>query len=107
MKKLGKNHDQPVVQWKEAVDGRKSLVEHHPEQGEESEPSIATSDEESIVSISLKASDDCDTTAPLRYILTGDNIDKNVSPRDMTLEHPSRFTTSMLMQHLAALILPD
>ena len=82
VKKLRKDHDPPVVQWKEAVDGRKSSVEHHPEQGEESEPSIATSDEESIISISLKASDDCDTTAPLRYILTGDSIDKNVSPRN-------------------------
>lgn len=89
VKKLGKDHDHPVVQWKEAVDGRKSSVEHHPEQGEESEPSIASSDEESIISISLKASDDCDTT-PLWYILTGDNIDKNISPRDTTLEHPPK-----------------
>ena len=54
------------------------------------EPSITTSDEESVISISLKASDDCDTTAPMRYVLTGDNIDKNVSPRDMTLEHPTK-----------------
>ena len=45
------------------------------------------SNEESVVSISLKASDDCDTTAPLQYMLTEDNIDKNV---DMTLEHQTK-----------------
>ena len=93
VKKLGKNHDQLVIHWKEAVEGRKNTStadEQHPERDEESEPSIITSDEESIVSISLNATDNCDTLPRLRYILNGDNIDKNVSPRDMTLEHQTK-----------------
>lgn len=94
MKKLGKDHDQPILQWKEAVKGRKNTrsqsAEHHPEQDEESEPSNATSDEESIISISENLNDNCDTLVPLQYILTGDNTDKNVPPRDMTLQHQTK-----------------
>ena len=94
VKKLGKDHDQPILRWKEAVEGRKNtwsqLAEHHPEQDEESEPSNATSDEESIISISENPNDNCDTLVPLRYILTGDNINKNVPPRDMTLQHQTK-----------------
>ena len=90
VKSLGRKHDQPVIRWKEAIEGKKSTPdsgEHHSGCDEESESSDTSSDEGSVVTISLNAADNCDAHARLRYILTGDNIDKNVSPRNMTLDH--------------------
>lgn len=81
-----------------------SSCEHHTDHVYESKLSIFTSDEESVVSIILNTNDNCDELAPLLYTLTGDNIDKNVSSRDITFVHQTKslhyFHTYAALSHI-------
>lgn len=93
MHKLGENYDQKVLQWKASSDS--STVEGF---GSESDIEISTcqSEDES------ESNPSSPLAVPLpreplpvqtvsahepSYILVGDNLDKNVSPRDMRVDH--------------------
>ena len=78
IKSLRKNYDEPVMCWKGVIEGRGISTVHEPS-GDES-----SGDEESV-SIGFDELSDCLVT-PQHYTLKGDNIDKNVSPSNMTIE---------------------
>ena len=83
VQKLGKNHNQPVLQWKGALEGRNIEV---------GEAENTSSDEGSIDSVfmEMEESSTLNSQPAHRYILTGDNIDKTISPRFMTVEHQTK-----------------
>ena len=93
MHKLGENYDQKVLQWKASSDS--STVEGF---GSEFDIEISTcqSDDESEsnpsspLAFPLPQEPLPVPTVSIRepsYIIVGDNLDKNVSPRDMRVDH--------------------
>ena len=100
IKKLGVNHDGLVMHWKEAIEGRKGVSTIHEQSSEdESKESLdmSSGDEGSIDSYNVNHDGFGDTQQ--RYILTGDNIDKNIMPRDMRVDYQ---TTSLHYFHAYA-----
>ena len=90
IKTLGKNHDQQVIHWKDVLEGRKSVLSGQTP-GNESEASVSIlSGSEGSIDLNVDDFPDCDEIQPLRYILTGDSIDKNVSPRDMRVDYQTK-----------------
>ena len=90
VQKLGKNHDQPVLLWKGALEGSDILCNE--EDDVETTESISSADKGSIDSVFMEVQDspNVESRPVQRYILTGDNIDKSVSPRYMTVDHQTK-----------------
>ena len=84
------NHDQPVMQWKGVLEGKDVVCNEENEI--EATESISSSDEGSIDSVFMKVQDtpNAESQPMHRYVITGDNIDKSVSPRYMTVDHQTK-----------------
>ena len=89
VKKLGKNHDKPVMRWKVAIEGRSVSTVSEQSSDEESEASVCVLSE-SVDFMNPDDFPDYNESQQQRYILTGDNIDKNVTPRDMRADYQTK-----------------
>ena len=93
IKKLGKNHDKAVMQWKEGIEGRMSVStvsEQSPDDDSEASVSMSSESEESVDFMNPDDFLDGKESQQRRYILTGDNIDKNITPRDMRTDYQTQ-----------------
>ena len=91
--KIGNGHDKMVLKWKNDLEGGGSLIDVTTEDIETiDESDVSSSDEDSnnhCVNY-MTCVDDVSPPKGSRYIITGDNLDKSIKPRYMTIEHQTQ-----------------
>ena len=89
----GKHHDSRVKQWQKKWT---ESLESPSASSQPAEARLASSDDCGISESHSESSSStvpCNTVAtphPCSYIIVGDNVDKNVSPRDMRVDHQTQ-----------------
>ena len=76
--------------WKRDLEGRKSAFRISEQCSDDESDSSVSVSSGSKGSIDFNVDPECNETQCLRYILTGDNIDKNVTPRDMRMDYQTK-----------------
>ena len=95
VKKIGNGHDKMVLKWRNDLEGRHGPREVATEDVEsscdESDKLSSDNDDDSNNCVNYIACVD-DVTPPKtnRYIITGDNLDKSIKPKFMTIEHQTQ-----------------
>ncbi len=84
VRKLGENHDMEVLQWKSLSEGRVLGPKRSAVSSAETGSSEDSDDESRPLAVPLPP--DPHPREPT-YVIVGDNLDRNVSPRDMRVDH--------------------
>ena len=93
MNKLGSEHDKMVLKWKNDLEGRqgsgKGVTEGNEFSIDESDE-LSSDDDNDLNCVNYMACDVASSPKANRYIITGDNLDKTLKPRFMTIEHQTQ-----------------
>ena len=84
IKKLG---NELVLCWKRDLEERALISKQCSDDESDSSVSVSSGSEGSI---DFNVDPECNETGCLRYVFTGDNIDKNVTPRDMRMDYQTK-----------------